>query len=146
MSWQKQKTVAKLLTLLNNRRSIVFCSNIEQTEALGIPCVNSKIGTENLNEFNNDKINSISCVNMLDEGMNLNNCQVGIFMMLNSSKRMQIQKCGRLLRHPNPVIIIPYFIETREDEIFTKMFDLANDKVVIAHSVEDAVSIINNLH
>lgn len=146
LAWQKQAIISKILHYTLNKRSITFCSTIEQTEALKIPCVNSKIGTYNLEKFNNKKINAISCVNMLDEGANLVNCQIGIFMMINSSERMQIQKIGRLLRHKNPVIIIPYFRGTREEEITTKIFkNYSNDKRIVVTSVEEAVAKINNL-
>lgn len=55
--------------------------------------------------------------------MNLTNCQIGVFASLNSSEIMQIQKIGRLLRHKNPYLIVPYFRNTRDEEIVTKMFE-----------------------
>jgi superfamily II DNA or RNA helicase len=58
---------------------------------------------------------------MLDEGVNLRDCQYGIFAMLNSSERMIIQKLGRLLRHKEPVVIIPYYVGTRDEELVKKM-------------------------
>lgn len=117
LAWQKLATVNRILMYINGKRSITFCSTIEQTEALNVPCVNSKVGTHNLDRFNNDKITQIACVNMLDEGLNLKNCQVGIFNMLNSSSRLQCQKIGRILRHKKPIIIIPFFKNTRDEEI-----------------------------
>ena len=53
--------------------------------------------------------------------MNLKNCRVGIYATLNSSDRMIKQKLGRLLRHENPIIIIPYFKNTRDEEIVRDM-------------------------
>lgn len=123
LAWQKLKSINQMLAVTKDKRSIVFCGTIEQTEAISIPCVNSKVGTDNLDRFNAGKIDTISCVNMLDEGANLSNCQIGIFDMINSSQRMQIQKVGRLLRHKNPIIIIPYFKATREEEIVVKMLE-----------------------
>lgn len=55
--------------------------------------------------------------------MNLTNCQIGVFASLNSSEIMQVQKIGRLLRHKNPCLIVPYFRNTRDEEIVTKMFE-----------------------
>jgi superfamily II DNA or RNA helicase len=95
LAWQKLNVVHRILLYLKDKRSITFCATIEQTEALNIPCVNSKVGTYNLSRFNEGKIDAISCVNMLDEGANLTDCQIGIFMMLNSSERMQVQKVGK---------------------------------------------------
>lgn len=98
-------------------RLIVFCNTIEESEKLGIPAVNSKNKNNSILDFNNKKINAIAAVNMINEGANLTDCQVGIFNAINSSDIYQIQKCGRLLRHKRPVIIIPYFQKTREEEI-----------------------------
>lgn len=146
LSWQKQAIVNRLLEALGDRRSITFCSTIEQTEALGIPCVNSKVGTYNLTKFNDEKVNSISCVNMIDEGCNLRDCQIGIFMMLNSSNRMQVQKCGRILRHKHPVIIIPYFRGTRDEEIMNRMLkDYMGKNIISTTSITYILAIINNL-
>lgn len=129
LSDQKIEVVLKLASNINTRK-LVFCNTIEQSEKLGFPCVNSKIGIDNLTLFNKRKINAISCVNMLDEGQNLTNCQSGIFMALNSSQRMQVQKIGRLLRHSSPVIYIPYFRYTREEEIVNKMLEDYNKELV----------------
>ena len=63
---------------------------------------------------------------MLDEGLNPYNCQVGIFDMLNSSEKLQIQRVGRILRHKHPIIIIPYFKNTRDEEILKKMLENYN--------------------
>lgn len=129
LSDQKLEVVLKLASNINTRK-LVFCNTIEQSEKLGFPCVNSKIGIDNLTLFNKRKINAISCVNMLDEGQNLVDCQSGIFMALNSSERMQVQKIGRLLRHSSPVIYIPYFRDTREEEIVDKMIEGYNQELV----------------
>lgn len=55
--------------------------------------------------------------------MNLVNCQVGIYANLNSSETIIKQRMGRLLRHPNPIIIVPYFNNTREVELVQKMLE-----------------------
>lgn len=67
---------------------------------------------------------------MLNEGMNLVNCQVGIYANLNSSEAIIKQRMGRLLRHPNPVIIVPYFKNTREEELVKTMLEDYNPKLV----------------
>lgn len=67
---------------------------------------------------------------MLNEGVNLIDCQVGIYASLNSSDTMIKQKLGRLLRHPNPVLIIPYYNNTREEEIIEKMLEDYNPELV----------------
>lgn len=113
----KMGAVLRILAVTQNTRSITFCADIKQSMMLQIPCVNSKVGISNLSKFNEGRINQISCVGMLDEGINPVNCQIGIFNMLNSSLRLQTQRIGRILRHKNPLIIIPYFKDTRDEEI-----------------------------
>jgi superfamily II DNA or RNA helicase len=67
---------------------------------------------------------------MLDEGVNLTNCRVGVYAVLNSSERMIKQKLGRLLRHKDPIIIIPYFKRTREEEVLKTMLEDYNPNLV----------------
>lgn len=43
----------------------------------------------------------------------------------------------RLLRHPNPIIIIPFYKNTREEEIVTKMYENYNPQLV---------KVINNIN
>ena len=40
---------------------------------------------------------------------------------------MIVQKIGRLLRHDNPIIILPFFRDTREQEIVEKMLENFNE-------------------
>ena len=80
--------------------------------------------------FNNKKIKHITSVNMLNEGMNLTDCKVGIYACLNSSETLIKQKTGRLLRHKNPIIIIPYYINTREEELVKQMLENYNPELI----------------
>ena len=104
---------------------MTFCSSIEQTKLLGENDISSKNkkSKEILAKFNAGEIDHITSVNILAEGVNLVDCQVGIFAGLNSSELLQCQKQGRLLRHKNPYIIVPYYKNTRDEEIVTKMFE-----------------------
>lgn len=132
LSEQKSGYVKTLLDLLSKQRTLIFCNGIPQTEELGKYCINSKnkASEENLHKFNEGKVDHITACNMLDEGMNLTNCRVGVYAVLNSSDRMIKQKLGRLLRHPDPIIIIPYFQGTREEEIVGMMLEDYNPKLV----------------
>lgn len=62
--------------------------------------------------------------------MNLVNCQIGIYANLNSSEAIIKQRMGRLLRHPNPVIIVPYFKNTREEKLMNVMLKDYNPELV----------------
>lgn len=128
----KNPIATRLLRILNNKRTLTFCNGIEQTEQLGKYCINSKNNDseEFLNKFNKGKVNHITACNMLNEGINLTNCQVGIFVSINSSETMLVQKMGRILRHQNPIIILLYYKDTREEEIVSEMLDNYNKELI----------------
>jgi superfamily II DNA or RNA helicase len=132
LSEQKELLINTLLDKLVNDKVLTFCSSIEQSERLGKYNITSKNknSIKNLEEFNNNKIKHITAVNILNEGVNLNNCKVGIFCNLNSSEIMTKQKIGRLLRHKNPIIFIPYFVNTREEELVEKMLEEYNKESI----------------
>lgn len=135
LKWLSDKKVKYLHQLLPNLikfRTLTFCNSIEQTELLGEYCINSKNAdsVQHLEDFNSGKIDHITACNMLNEGMNLVNCQVGIYANLNSSEAIIKQRMGRLLRHPNPVIIVPYFKNTREEELVQTMLEDYNPELV----------------
>ena len=140
---QKLSVVKDIIKALKNRRAIVFCGSIDQSKHLGVPCVNSEVGINSLTKFNEGKVDIISCVGMLDEGANLNNCQVGIFDMLNSSEKLQVQRIGRILRHKHPVIVIPYFKNTRDEEILKKMLEGYNSNHIFV--IDSIIGIINKI-
>jgi superfamily II DNA or RNA helicase len=132
LSGLKNNVVLQLLEKLKDKRTLTFCNGIEQTEILGKYCINSK-NTESdsiLEDFNNEKINHITACNILNEGANLTNCQVGIFVSINSSDTMRIQKLGRILRHKEPKIFIIYYKDTREEELVKEMLENYNSELI----------------
>lgn len=141
LSQQKTTIIHTLLDQLKDQRTLTFCNSIAQTEELGKYCINSKNkdSEENLKQFNTEKIKHITACNMLDEGINLTDCRIGIYAVLNSSERMIKQKLGRLLRHHDPIIILPYYVGTRDEEIVRKMIEDYNPELI------KTVHNINNL-
>ena len=129
LSSKKENIILTILKKLSKKRTITFCADIKQTERLGKNSINSKSkdSSETLAKFNNQEINHITACNMLNEGVNLVNCQIGIWATYNSSSIMIVQKIGRLLRHDNPIIILPFFRDTREQEIVEKMLENFNE-------------------
>lgn len=123
---KKTLYVKQILEFLKDERTLTFCASIEQTEQVGRNCIHSKnkLAQDVLDAFNEGKINHITACAMLDEGVNLTECRIGIFANINSSERLQIQRIGRVLRHKQPIIIIPYYKNSREEEIVDAM--LAN--------------------
>ncbi len=134
LSDKKVSYVQKLLLYFGEYRTLIFCNSIEQTEMLGEYCINSKNkdSANNLKLFNEHKIDHITACNILNEGMNLVDCQVGIYANLNSSDTIIKQRTGRLLRHKNPILVIPYFKGTREEELVHKMLENYNHKLITA--------------
>lgn len=140
LSNQKTRIVFNILNLLKDKRTLTFCNSIEQTELLGKYCINSKNkqSQSHLLDFNDGVVKHITACNILDEGMNLVDCQVGIYAVLNSSERMIKQKMGRLLRHKEPILIIPYFKNTRDEEIVGKMTEDYNpENIKVVNDLKD---------
>jgi superfamily II DNA or RNA helicase len=139
LSEQKESIVLDLLNKFKNYRTLTFCNNIEQAERLGKYNITSKNkeAENNYKLFNDKKIKHITAVNILNENANLVDCRIGIFCNLNSSEIITVQRLGRLLRHKNPAIIIPYYVDTREEELMKKMIEGYNP---------DTIKVINNIN
>lgn len=130
---QKEEYVTYLITLVDEYRTLTFCADIEQTEKFGSHPINSKSkkqSEQNLEDFNNKKIRHITSCGVLNEGVNLSECQIGIYANIGSSKIVELQRLGRILRHKNPLTIIPFFAGTREEEIVNEMLQNYNPTLV----------------
>lgn len=137
---QKEALVLSLLDKFRNYKTLTFCSGIEQSERLGKYNITSKnkASVKNLEMFNSNKIKHITACNILNEGVNLTNCRIGIFCNLNSSEIVVKQRVGRILRHKSPIIIIPYFKDTREEELVQKMIEeYSEDSIISVNSIND---------
>lgn len=115
----KKDIVLDILRILDKERTITFCKTIEQSEVLGKNCIHSQNSkaTDIYDSFNKKKINHITAVNILNENANLVDCKYAIFANISSSSLVTQQRWGRSMRHENPVIIIPYYKNSREEEI-----------------------------
>lgn len=139
-SEQKESIVLELLNKFKKFRTLTFCNNIDQSKRLGEHNINSKNkdSVKNFDMFNDGLIDHITSVNILNESVNLLNCRIGIFCNLNSSEIITKQRCGRLLRHKSPVIIIPYLKGTREEELVTKMMlDFNEDYIIEVNNINN---------
>lgn len=132
LSEQKEDVILALLDKFKDCKTLTFCSSIEQSERLGKYNITSKnkASIKNLEMFNLNKIKHITACNILNEGVNLTNCRIGIFCNLNSSEIVVKQRVGRILRHKSPIIIIPYFKNTREEELAKKMIEDYNKELI----------------
>ena len=128
----KVPIVKEILKHLQRYRTITFCKTIEQCEQLGKNCIHSqnKDADKVYEKFNQKKINHITAVNILNENANLVDCKYAIFGNLSSSEVVQVQRTGRALRHKKPVIVIPYYQGTREEELVQRMTEGFNKDFV----------------
>lgn len=141
----KNNIVKAILSSLDNERTLTFCKTIEQAECLGKYCIHSKNpNSEQIyNDFNAKKINHITSVNILNENANLVDCKYAIFANYSSSEICSVQRCGRALRHKSPVIIMPFYKNTREEEILTDMIkDFNPDSIHTVTSLTELESLL----
>lgn len=152
----KVQWVKLILHHLDKERTITFCKTIPQTEQLGKNCIHSqnKNATKVYDDFNAKKINHITAVNILNENANLVDCKYAIFLNLSPSDIVIPQRLGRSMRHPSPVIIVPFYRGTREEEVVQKMF--LGDKKQIGididvwrasrkHFLDDYIQVIHSI-
>ena len=141
----KNGIVRQILQKLKNGRSITFCKTIEQAEGLGKYCIHSKNKDSDLiyKAFNDRKINHITSVNILNENANLVDCKYAVFANYSASEVVGVQRLGRSLRHKSPIIIMPYYENTREQEIIEEMLeDFNGDCITTVHSVSELAKFI----
>lgn len=142
----KNNVVKCILFRLGRARSITFCKTIEQAECLCKYSIHSKNpnSDELYNAFNAKAINHIASVNVLNENANLVDCKYAVFANYSSSSVVGPQRLGRSLRHKSPVIIMPYYADTREEEIVEDMIkDFNKDSIFKVHSVEELDMLIH---
>lgn len=141
----KNSIVKDILFILADERTLTFCKTIEQAECLGKYCIHSKNPYSELiyKNFNDKKINHITSVNILNENANLVDCKYAIFANYSSSEVCSVQRCGRALRHKSPVIIMPFYKNTREEEILKDMIkDFNPDSIHTVYSLTELQSFL----
>lgn len=141
----KNSIVKDILSILADERTLTFCKTIEQAESLGKYCIHSKNPYSELiyKNFNDKKINHITSVNILNENANLVDCKYAIFANYSSSEVCSVQRCGRALRHKSPVIIMPFYKNTREEEILKDMIkDFNPDSIHTVYSLTELQSFL----
>ena len=129
----KTEIAKSLIDKLGDKRLICFCTNIAQADYLGNSnAVHSKKkGSLNIiQQFNDCEINKLFAVGMLQEGVNLNDIEVGIIVQLDGEERAFIQKFGRALRADSPVQYIIYFRRTRDEEYLKKALENIDSKYI----------------
>ena len=104
----------------DKKRFICFTGSINQSEILGSD--NNVVHSKNNNNqqiidlFNREQKSSLFAVNMLQEGVNLKNIEVGVIVQLDGKLRSYTQRAGRIFRANKPIQYIIYVKNTRDQE------------------------------
>lgn len=125
----KTRHLRTLLKQLGDRRVIIFCNDIKQADMINMELSihsNKDNPMEMIQNFNEKKTNMITCVNLLDMGVDLSDVHFSIILQLSGSDVASNQKFARNLLSDAPKTIILYFPKT-QDEVFLNNF-LSNFK------------------
>ena len=99
----KEEYTKELLSKMTDK-TIIFANTQEQAEKLCSASYHSNNPSSeyNLKDFKEGKINQLSCVLQLSEGINIPNLKVGVILHAYGNERKSSQRIGRLLRlNPN---------------------------------------------
>ena len=100
MKYPSKDRYAKTLFDSIDEKCILFANTIDQASRL---CEHNYVSTDpdsedNLKAFSAGKINKLSCVLQLNEGVNIKGLKAGIIMHSYGNERKSSQRIGRLLR------------------------------------------------
>jgi superfamily II DNA or RNA helicase len=117
----KTELAKKLLAKLPKEdKTLIFCGTINQAEELCENSYHSKSkSSKDLEDFMKGKINYMSCVNSLNEGMNIPNIDTAVIVQLNSKELDLIQRIGRICRYREGHLATIYIIcalETQDEK------------------------------
>lgn len=117
----------------SSKKRLIFARTIEVAERLEPHSVHSKSKIDWLTDFRMNKINSISSVDMLLEGINLPGTEVGIITSPYAERKF-IQSLGRILRNDLDVISHYYIFCTKdtveEDWLSQSLSDINKEKII----------------
>lgn len=120
----KTESAEKVLKVIKGRRFVCFTGSIEQCDKLGgTAVVHSKISPKRreklIEELNAGILNSLYCVNMMRESINISSIEAGMIIQLDgSSDRSFIQALGRTLRGENPEFFVLVVKGTKDEDYF----------------------------
>lgn len=131
----KEKYAKELLDMMHDK-CIVFCNTTEQADWICEHSYHSKNpdSKDNLNNFKTGEITKLSCVQQLNEGVNIPNLKSGIILHSYSNERQSSQRIGRLLRL-NPkdkatIHILAYKNTVDMDWVAEALKDIDSEKIV----------------
>lgn len=139
----KEKYAKELLNMMHDK-CIVFCNTTEQADWICENSYHSKNpeSKENLNDFKLGNITKLSCVQQLNEGVNIPELKSGIILHSYSNERQSSQRIGRLLRL-NPkdkatIHILVYKNTVDMDWVAEALRDIDSEKIVYTEPLTHA--------
>lgn len=140
MAFPSKEIYAKKLLNMIHDKCIVFCNTTEQADFVCNKSYHSKNPDSdiNLQDFKDGNISKLSCVQQLNEGVNIPNLKSGIILHSYSNERQSSQRIGRLLRL-NPkekatIHILAYKNTVDMDWIAEALKDIDPEKIVYTDS------------
>ena len=112
-----------------NKRFICFTGSIAQCEEMSdnsMEVAHSKTGmpaSEQIEAFNEKKINRLFVVNIAREGVNLVDLDMGIIAQADGSFLMSYQKLGRLVRGKEPLIYVLRLMHSKDEKFVNNFFE-----------------------
>ena len=135
MNFPTKEAYAKNLLMSTTEKTLLFANTQEQADRL---CDNSYHSGNpnseyNLEDFKDGKIDELSCVLQLSEGINIPNLKIGIIMHAYGNERKASQRIGRLLRlNPNDkstIHVLCYKDTIDEDWVIKALEDYDQTKI-----------------
>lgn len=140
MAFPSKEVYAKNLLNMIHEKCIVFCNTTEQADYVSSKSYHSKNPDSemNLQDFKDGNITKLSCVQQLNEGVNIPNLKSGIILHSYSNERQSSQRIGRLLRL-NPkekatIHILAYKDTVDMDWVAEALKDIDPEKIIYTDS------------
>lgn len=117
-----------------SERILIFCGNIDQANELCEYRYHSKTSDTDLIKFKKGEINQLSCVDAINEGINIPDLDGALVVQIKSSEIQLIQRLGRTLRiRPNHKARITILVcKGTQDEVWLEnaIKNLDSNKIV----------------
>lgn len=141
MDFRTKEIYTKELLNSIEDKCIVFCNTQDQADRICEHSYHSanEDSEENLNAFKEGRIEQLSCVLQLNEGVNIPNLRAGIIMHAYGNERKSSQRIGRLLRlNPDDtaVIHILCYKDTVDEKWVREALKDLDEKKIRYHNVE----------
>lgn len=137
----KEKYTKNLMEHIHNK-CLIFANTQEQADRLCVHSYhsNNPLSENNLEAFRLGVIRQLSCVQQLNEGVNIPNLKSGIIMHAYSNERKSNQRIGRLLRlspeQTATIHILMYGGTVDEHWVMQALSDLDPSKIMFADPIE----------